>query len=198
MKKHFVFMGCFILFVTIFFLACSNDNTKNTDPKIVQSPEESNPADAYLTGEKQKEQEIAENEVLDWPEITENGVDEELFLKNLDTDALETIAAELQGLVEEMTKEEQENPEIALSEGFIRAFDSEQYHKVLEMGDSAMKPLYWIIYKSSNAGLYEYICAMALYNLSGYDFSNEDGSLSWANSKEFVERFNEKILTGQK
>ena len=63
---------------------------------------------------------------------------------------------------------------------------------MLEIGNPAMKPLYWIIYKSPNAGMYEYICAMALYELSGYDFLNEDGSLSWTNSKEFVERFNEK------
>ena len=55
------------------------------------------------------------------------------------------------------------------------------------MGEAAMKPLYLILYKSQNAGLYEYICANALYELSGYDFE-------WANSKEFMENFNKKII----
>ena len=58
----------------------------------------------------------------------------------------------------------------------------------------AMKPLYFIIYKSEKAGLYEYICSYALYELSGYNFTKEDGSLTWKNSKEFLERFNEKII----
>ena len=31
------------------------------------------------------------------------------------------------------------------------------------------------------------MCANALYELSGYDFE-------WTNSKEFLEKFNEKIL----
>lgn len=51
-----------------------------------------------------------------------------------------------------------------------------------------MKPLYLILYKSPNAGMYEYICAQALYELSGYEFE-------WENSKEFLEKFNEKVLT---
>lgn len=97
-----------------------------------------------------------------------------------------------------MIEEERKNPEIVLSEGFTRVFKSERYNRVLDMGDSAMKPLYWIIYKSSNSGIYEYICAMALYELLGYNFSNEDGTLSWSNSKEFIERFDEKILTERK
>ena len=39
-----------------------------------------------------------------------------------------------------------------------------------------MKPLYWIIYKSPEAGLYEYICARALAELSGYPPENDDGT----------------------
>ncbi len=118
--------------------------------------------------------------------------------KQLELDLLPVENHEMQALVEEAIKEEQENPEIVLSEGFVRIFKSERYNRVLEIGNPAMKPLYWIIYKSPNAGMYECICAMALYELSGYDFLNEDGSLSWTNSKEFVERFNEKILTERK
>ena len=139
-------------------------------------------------------QETVEDDSLSWPEITEDGINEKLFLENLDTEVLEAAAAELQALVEEETEAERANPDIVITEGWTRVFKSQQYEKVLDMGESAMKPLYWIIYKSPNAGLYEYICAAALYELSGYDFTNEDGSLTWNNSKEFLDRFNEKIL----
>lgn len=133
---------------------------------------------SYLSNESGK---------IEWNEISKDGVDEKLFLENLDTEILENIATEFQTLVEEETKEEQANPEIVIEEGWTRVFKSERYKKVLDIGSSAMKPLYWIVYKSPNAGMYEYICATALYELSEYDFE-------WANSKEFLEKFNEKIL----
>lgn len=184
MKKYFVLISCFLLFAAVFLSACHNGMME----------------DSPLPAEHHEGQAQAaeKTETLDWPEITEHGVEEERFLKNLDTDVLEAIAAELQALVDESVKEEQENPEIVLSEGFVRVFNSEHYHRILEMGSAAMKPLYWIIYKSPNAGLYEYICAMALDELSGYDFSQEDGLLSWTNSKEFLEKFDEKILSERK
>lgn len=127
------------------------------------------------------------NNEITWEEITADGVNEELLLKNVDTELLSQIATELQTLVKEEEQDEIENPEIAITEGWTRVFKSERYKKVLNMGASAMKPLYFILYNSSNAGMYEYICAYALYKLSGYDFE-------WANSKEFLEKFNEKIL----
>lgn len=88
----------------------------------------------------------------------------------------------------EEVEDERKNPEILITEGWTRVFKSERYKKVLNMGNSAMKPLYLILYKSPNAGMYEYICAEALFELSGYDFE-------WENSKEFLEKFNEKIIT---
>lgn len=193
-----IFVNCFMLLIMIFLSACNNSGTENAELKMTKHSEELMWEDSYQQDESYEEQEIVNNETLDWSEITETGVDEEMFLKNLDTDALETVAAELQTLVEKTIEEERDDPELVLSEGFTRVFRSAQFNRVLEMGDCAMKPLYWIIYKSPNAGMYEYICAMSLYELSGYDFSNEDGSLSWTNSKEFVERFNEKILDDRK
>lgn len=132
-----------------------------------------------------------EQEKIEWNEISKNGVDEELLLNNLDTNILETIATELQILVDEQAEEERKNPEIVITEGWVRVFDSERYKKVLNIGSPAMKPLYLIIYKSHNAGMYEYICANALYELSGYDFQ-------WVNSKEFLEKFNEQIIEDRK
>lgn len=108
-------------------------------------------------------------------------------MQNIDTETLETIAAELQALCDEVIEEEQQNPEIMFTEGFPRVFEKERYKKVIGMGDIAMKPLYLIIYKSENSGMYEYICARALYDLSGFDFD-------WINSEEFLEKFNSEIL----
>ena len=143
-------------------------------------------ADSSNTNEENKEEYNKVNEIT-WEEITLDGVNEELLLKNVDEEVLTQIATELQTLVKEEQEEEKENPEIVITEGFVRVFKSERYKKVLNMGESAMKPLYLILYKSQNAGLYEYICANALYELSEYDFE-------WANSKEFMENFNKKII----
>lgn len=128
-----------------------------------------------------------ELEKIEWNEISKSGVDEELLLRNIDTNILETIATELQTLVDEEAEEERKNPEIVITEGWARVFHSERYKRVLNIGRPAMKPLYLIIYKSSNAGMYEYMCAKALYELSGYDFE-------WTNSKEFLEKFNKQII----
>lgn len=124
---------------------------------------------------------------VEWPEITENGVDENLLISNIDIPTLEIVATEFQTLVDEAGEEERQNPEIVLTEGFPRVFKTERYKRVVAMGEIAMKPLYLIIYKSEYAGMYEYICARALCDLSGADFD-------WCNSKEFLEKFNRMIL----
>ena len=130
-----------------------------------------------------------ENKVKEvtWEEITEDGVNEELLLKNIDEELLTVIATELQTLVNEAKEEERKNPEIVITEGWARVWEYERYKKVLNMGSPAMKPLYLIIYKSPNAGEYEYLCARILYELSGFDFY-------WTNSKNFLESFNQKII----
>lgn len=133
-----------------------------------------------------------------WDEITENGVDEDALWKNVDQDILEYVATEIQTLVAEEEKAERENQELVLMEGWVRVFESERYHNVVNMGEKAMKPLYWIIYKSPNAGMYEYICASAFYEISRYDFTKENGELTWSTSKEFIEVFNEQILSERK
>ena len=135
---------------------------------------------------------------ITWNEITEKGVDEEALWKNVDQDILEYVATEIQTLVAEEEKAERENQELVLTEGWVRVFESERYHNVVNLGEKAMKPLYWIIYKSPNSGMYEYICATALYEISGYDFMRENGELTWSTSKEFIEVFNEQILGERK
>lgn len=170
MKKILIIFLCGILSV---FSACSQKTNSPIDSQHVES---SNPS---ISAETEK--------TIKWPEITENGVDEELLIQNIDIDILEKVAAELQALCDEMVEEERKNPEILLTEGFPRVFKKERYKEVIDMGEVAMKPLYLIIYKSDNCGMYEYICARALYDLSGSDFD-------WINSKDFLEKFNSTIL----
>ena len=122
-----------------------------------------------------------------WEEITENGVNEELLLQNIDVDILNQIGRELQTLVDEAYAEERANPEIIVTEGWARILEYDRFKKVVAIGTPAMKPLYLIIYKSPNRGVYEYLCAYALYQISGYDFF-------WATTDEFVEKFNETVL----
>lgn len=50
----------------------------------------------------------------------------------------------------------------------------------------------------TKAGMYEYICASAFYEISGYDFTKENGELIWSTSEEFIEVFNEQILGERK
>ena len=137
---------------------------------------------------------IANNGVVDWSAITVDGINEEMFVRRMSIDNLEYVAQELQTLMQEEYEEEKANPEILLTQGWTRVFSSEHYKNVIAMGDSAMMPLYGIIYKSYDSGQYEYICANALYELSGYDFSNTDGTLKWSTSKELLELFNAELL----
>lgn len=131
------------------------------------------------------------DDVFSWNEITVHGVDEQLLINNIDINMLETIAFELQNLVAEEMAEEKEDPQIVITEGWYRIFKKARYKKIIDIGQPAMKPLYFIIYKSDNSGAYEYVCAKALYDLSGFDYD-------WINSKDFLEKFNKQILDSNK
>ncbi len=136
--------------------------------------------------------------IVDWSDITVSGLDENAFIQKLDTELLQDIAAKLQSLVDEEMAEEDENPGIILSEGFVRVFKKELYLEVIDMGDKAEMPLYYILYKSPNNEMYEYICAVALSELTGLDFMNESGDYyDWASGKEYLELFNAYMIDNQ-
>jgi len=141
-----------------------------------------------------KEEKAEAEGTISWEAISEDGVNEEVLWSQIDQELLTQIAIELQAVVREEMEEEKQNPNLVLEEGWIRVLQKEGYQQVVEMGKPAMKPLYWIIYKSENAGLYEYLCSLALYEISGFDMKKENGELTWSNSKEFLEKFNEQIL----
>lgn len=129
--------------------------------------------------------------IIEWNEITEDGINEQLLFENVDTASLEKIAALLQSLSTEIAQKEQEDINFYLSAGWYQyALDSQQFNEVIQMGNDAIKPLYFILYKSPNQGSYEYICAMALSQLVAFD----DETDSWSTSKEFLEKFNQKVL----
>lgn len=172
--------------------------SKTEEMNHVELTSESNTNESKVPDDRVDIEISSETSQITWNEITENGVDEEALWKNVDQDILEYVATEIQALVAEEEKAERENQELVLTEGWVRVFESERYHNVVNLGKKAMKPLYWIIYKSPNAGMYEYICANALYEISGYDFAKENGELTWSTSKEFIEVFNEQILSERK
>ena len=142
-------------------------------------------------------------ENIEWDEITEEGINEELLFQNVNTIDLEKIAALLQSLSAEIAQKEKEDINFYLSAGWYKyTLDSQQFNEVINMGNDAIKPLYLIIYKSPNQGSYEYICAMALSKLvSAMALSKlvnfDDITDSWSTSKEFLEKFNQKVISNR-
>lgn len=135
--------------------------------------------------------EINDNESteLTWDEISTNGIDEKELMDEIDTETLEKIATLLQELTNEIEKNEKEDPEFALSAGwYTYTLDSQQFNEVLDMGDLAAKPLYFILYKSPFQGLYEYICSMALERITTVEIDD------WTNSKDFMDQFNSIMI----
>ncbi len=132
-------------------------------------------------------------EKISWDAITENGVNEELLWSQVNQADLATIAQILQDTIEEEIQEERENPELVVQEGWVRIFEKEGYRQVVEMGEKAAKPLYWILYKSKNAGLYEYLCSHALYEIMELNMQQANGEFTWSNAKEFLEQFNQEM-----
>lgn len=135
---------------------------------------------------------VNSEENMEWNEITENGVNEELLLQNVNTKDLEKISTLLQSLSAEIAQKEKEDINFYLSAGWYKyTLDSQQFNEVINMGKDAIKPLYLIIYKSPNQGSYEYICAMALSKLVNFNYVID----SWSTSKEFLKMFNQKVIS---
>lgn len=133
----------------------------------------------------------------EWSAITEEWVDEDLFLQSLDSNLLEQIAKNLQLVIDEEKKEEQENPSILFTEWWTRVFQKDQYKEVIKLWKDAIKPLYWILYKSEANWLYEYLCAMAIQDISWLSFPDENWSQWRSNAKQFLSLFTEYILNSK-
>ena len=185
-----------LLLFTLLTLSACRAETPGVPPES-PAPPQSGPAPEPTPPDSAEEQTPPQDAVATWEEITPDGVDEELLADNIDAAVLERIASEFQTLCEEIAAKEEADPDYVLRGGWVQDIPvSRQYLSVISLGDSAMKPLYLIVYKSENQGLYEYICCLALEELSGYDLVNEYGD-KWSASKEFLTMFN-KAVTEEK
>lgn len=128
-----------------------------------------------------------EKNVINWDEITTEGVDEQKLIENINKADLEKIATLLQNLSHEIG-EKQKEPEFYFSgQWYSYMLESKQFNEVLNMENDALKPLYLIVYKSPNQYLYEYICCMAIQKITNYEVGD------WNTSKDFLEKFNKYI-----
>lgn len=143
--------------------------------------------------EMKSKEELQQNEnIIEWNEITSNGVDEQKLIENVDVETLEKIATLFQGLAKEIEEKEKVDFQFVLNAGWYNyTLESSEFNEVLNMGNNALKPLYLIIYKSPNKGLYEYICSMALEKISKVEIDN------WNNSKDFLEKFDKEVINSR-
>ena len=150
MKRVFAIVLCvFVLFVIAGCKSKGDISANHDNLQSDNSAEQNKTKPNDYSGEQEK---------INWPEILPNGIDEEKLVENIDEATLEEIAALLQELTSEIEIKEREDPVFAMSAGwFTYTLESDQYQKVVNMGDKAAKPLYLIIYKSPNQGLFEYI-----------------------------------------
>ena len=175
-----------IIGIVVAYKLIENDVTNREDFKFNVENIISTPVNT-VNNEKNKEN-------IEWNEITEDGVNDKLLVQNVNIKDLEKIATLLQSLSAEIAQKEKEDINFYLSAGWYKyTLDSQQFNEVINMGNDAIKPLYLIIYKSPNQGSYEYICAMALSKLVNFD----DITDSWSTSKEFLEKFNQKVINNR-
>ncbi|MDD7731617.1 MAG: hypothetical protein SPI61_07225 [Ezakiella sp.] len=202
--KHYIFLAMLVICLILFFSSCKNQKDfSNNNNKIKTEKQVSTKKEEKLEPSEDKlepnEDKTEPNEDVVWDEVTENGVDEELLLKNIDEKTLTFIAQQLQDICTKISEKEKKDKFYWLKgEWYHDVMDSKQYHNVILLENKAMKPLFLIIYKSPIAGLYEWICSKALTDISGFDFSNENNGAGWGNSKEFLEMFIDRVLEQKK
>lgn len=209
--KHYIFLAMLVICLILLFSSCKNQKDfSNNNNKIKTEKQVSTKKEEKLEPNEDKtepnedktepnEDKTEPNEDIVWDEVTENGVDEELLLKNIDEKTLTFIAQQFQDICTKIGEKEKKDKFYWLKgEWYHDVMDSKQYHNVILLGNKAMKPLFLIIYKSPIAGLYEWICSKALTEISGFDFSNENNGAGWRNSKEFLEMFIDRVLEQKK
>ena len=202
--KHYIFLAMLVICLIFLFSSCKNQKDfSNNNNKIKTEKQVSTKKEEKLEPNEDKtepnEDKVDRNEDIVWDEVTENGVDEELLLKNIDEKTLTFIAQQFQDICTKIGEKEKKDKFYWLKgEWYHDVMDSKQYHNVILLGNKAMKPLFLIIYKSPIAGLYEWICSKALTEISRFDFSNENNGAGWGNSKEFLEMFIDRVLEQKK
>ena len=98
---------------------------------------------------------------------------------------LDEINVNMNNLMSEIDTEMRTNPETAIMGSPIEFIENSQtYKNIVNLGLKAVKPLYDKLYESHEAGLYEYILALAIEDITQeeYVYNVEYG---WKNSLEF-------------
>jgi hypothetical protein len=117
------------------------------------------------------------------------------LIKNINEEELKLIAHKLKTVTDMIiAKGDADKLYWQTANWYADAKESNEFKEVVSMGQSAVKPLYLIIYKSESQGLYEYICAMALDEVLGEGFFNDNSKMDWPTSKELIKIINEKVL----
>lgn len=106
---------------------------------------------------------------------------------------LEKINTNMDTLMAEIEKEMTDNPELAMMGSPITIIEESQaYQKIIELGLNGVKPLYDKLYNSQDSGLYEYILALAIEDITKEEFIyNKD--YGWKNSLEFRMAYETKV-----
>lgn len=176
--KHYAFLTMVVCLISL-ISGCTNQNNFSDNNRELKTE---NQKSARNEGNSEN------NEDVDWKEISKNGVDETLLIKNIDEKVLTYVAKQLQNLCDEIGEKGRKDKFYWLTgQWYNDVVYSKQYISVILLGKKAMKPLFLIIYKSKQAGMYEWVCSKALDEISGFDFS-------WSNSKEFLKAFTDKII----
>lgn len=111
--------------------------------------------------------------------------------------SLETINTNMNYLMIELEKEMTANPALGLMGSPIKIIEeSEAYQEIINLGLEGVKPLYDKLYESREAGLYEYILALAIEDITKEEFIyNKD--YGWKNSLEFRLSYETKVNNAQ-
>lgn len=109
--------------------------------------------------------------------------------------ALNEIETDMTNLMSEIEKAMKEQPELAM-QGCPMSFikNSDNYKKIVNLGLEAVKPLYDTLYEHKDAGLYEYILALAIEEITQENFVY-NAEYGWKNSLEFRLAFEERVNT---
>ena len=144
--KHYAFLTVVVCLMSL-ISGCKSQNNSSDNNREVKTEKQKS-----ARNEKHSEN----NEDVDWKEVTENGVDETLLIKNIDKKVLTYVAKQLQNLCDEIGEKGRKVKYYWLTgQWYNDVIYSKQYNGVLLLGKKAMKPLFLIIYKSKQAGMYE-------------------------------------------
>lgn len=105
--KHYIFLAMLVICLILFFSSCknqkdfSNNNNKIKTEKQVSTKKEDKT--------EPNEEKVDRNEDVVWDEVTENGVDEELLLKNIDEKTLTFIAQQFQDICKKIGEKEKKD-----------------------------------------------------------------------------------------